>query len=138
MHDNESAHSMVAGDTQQKIFDTYASVLKNAAHEAIHKYGISIPELVIFCVDEESSWFDLFSPGMKDSKPQTRLGSDEVFVFHGAVYISQFAKMLNSVRSGLGETLKISHPDQGLVKCVVLDEGGVSLFHIQPIPRLLN
>jgi hypothetical protein len=138
MSGDESLHHSAAGQTQQQIFETHVRHLKNDAYDAIHKYQIPINDLVIFCVDEESYWFDLFSPGMKGPKPQTRSSVSEVFIFHGATYISQLAKKLNAMKPKLGNALHVRYHDPAFVKCVVLDDEGVSLFHIEPTPLLLN
>ena len=138
MSENQSAHSMAAGDTQQQIFDANVVELRNDAHEAIHSHGIPISELIVFCVDEESTWFDIFAPYLGDLSQQKRLQADEIFVFHGVSYISQLARKLNHKSPKLGDLLKVRYHDPGLVKCVVLDDEGISVFHIQPIPRLLN
>jgi hypothetical protein len=110
--------------------------LQNFAHRAKHLHGLANDEVVIVCIKVDSDWrsiVDDLMPGA-DWQQFRDIGLEPVARGTATFPICEIiAERLPDVSDVLLET-----PSEGHFKLIALDEGGCTVYEIEPIANVLH
>lgn len=107
--------------------------LEELAYRAIHKKKLLPEDFVIVCINaNDLSWADLVEHLMPGHDWQQYRDRKEKPVARGIVYAS-ICDYLKKAVPGIADALVGALPE-GYVRAVVLDDGGASVYNIQPAP----
>lgn len=130
-------------ERHMRIFETSGQIFAECAFQTIQTDNVPIEEVLVFCVDVRSSWARLFTENPEDLEMERDLTGQEIPLYYGTALRSPFAEVMRDIHPLLASMVATLHHDQSLAKCLILDDHGVTVHHIQPStpeerPKYLN
>ncbi len=125
---------VILAERHLRIFAVTSPFFADYAYQTINIDGLSVSDILVFGVDMRSSWARIFPDPPEDFFSESELSGQDMPIFCGTISKEYFA----GVVSGISQTLlgMVSSPnrDPALVKCMIFDDGGVTLHHVEPAP----
>lgn len=123
-----------AAESRHSMFSQSLARLQHLAWRAINFRNLSNKDFVIVCIKVDSPWRDLVDMLMPNTPEACwndfrDKGMPPVAIGSASASVCEFvAKRCPGIQESLRED-----PDDDLVKCLALDEGGCTIYEIKPI-----
>ena len=121
---------------RHKMVEQCLNRLSHIAYRSLHIKGLKPNEFVMTCIEVDSRWRWLVDQLMPDADWQEwrDRGAEPVALGSSTWRVCELLiEILPELKNQLLET-----PGEGRVKLVALDEGGATVYEIEPLPELLN
>ena len=107
--------------------------LQHLAYRAENVHGMKSDEFVVVCIKVDSFWRDIVDLLMPDADWQQFRGLGQEPVVRGTVSFS-FCKLIARRLPDIADLL-LEKPTTGMARCIALDEGGGTVYEIEPLEQ---
>ncbi|MCL4390499.1 MAG: hypothetical protein M1484_00205 [Patescibacteria group bacterium] len=130
----------MSAETRDRFFQPQRERLEHMADRAVRK-GLSREEFVAVAIDvDDPAWTEVVEALMPDvpgSHWQEFRDKGETPVARGTARAEVLIEYLSSVVPDITPALKSELP-AGMVRAIVMADGGASVYYIEPIPHFQN
>ncbi|NTW13812.1 MAG: hypothetical protein HGA31_02145 [Candidatus Moranbacteria bacterium] len=122
-----------AGKKRHAMVEDSIERLRHFAYRAKHVRGLSNEQAVVVCIQVDSHWRPLVDALMPGEDWQRFRDMGQEPIARGTAFFpicEDIAKLLPDIAESL-----LEKPEDGRYKCIALDEGGCTVYEIDPIEQ---